>query len=213
MSKLKDLIGQKFNRWTVMERSGKTKLGEATWLCRCECGNFRIVPGSDLRKGKSKSCGCLQRERMQEIKTTHGKSQTRLYRIWTAIRQRCMNPNTVKAHNYMKRGIKICKEWDQFENFYTWAMEAGYSDRLSIDRIDVNGDYTPQNCRWASAETQANNKTINHYLTYNGKTQSMMMWSKEMGIPYSTLRGRINAYHWSVERALTTYTRKKGATC
>lgn len=135
----------------------------------------------------------------------HGKRNTRLYNIWSGIKNRCYNKNIDRYRLYGQRGIKMYPEWSSdFMSFYNWAINNNYNDNLSLDRINVNGDYEPNNCRWVTQKEQCNNKRNNHYLTYNSKTQSMSKWSEETGINYSKLRARINMYHWSVEKALTT---------
>ena len=138
-------------------------------------------------------------------KTIHNMSHSRLYRIRNAMQQRCENPKAISYKHYGARGITLCEEWRQsFQAFYDWAMSHGYADNLTIERIDNDGNYCPENCRWATPKEQANNTTQNHFITYNGKTQTMAQWAEETGIKYTTLRARINMYHWSIERALTT---------
>lgn len=139
----------------------------------------------------------------------HGMYRTRIYRIWKGIKRRCLNPNNEYYKDYGGRGISVCKEWEDFKNFYNWAMNSGYSDTLTIDRINNDGNYDPDNCRWVTQKVQNNNTRKNHYLTYKGKTKSMAEWSEITGIPYSTLKGRINSLHWSVEKTIETPTREK----
>lgn len=166
-SRIIDLSGQRFGRWTVICR-GKDKVSESgskkiTWHCVCDCGNEADVAASNLRSGKSISCGCLQREkcseRMKRINTIHGDTHTRLFRIWTGMKTRCFNPNDKAYPRYGGRGITICEEWQHnFSAFRDWALSHGYSDDLSIDRIDNDGNYCPQNCRWATAKEQVHNR-------------------------------------------------------
>ena len=133
----------------------------------------------------------------------------RLYPIWSGMKDRCLNKNNKRYSSYGGRGIEVCKEWQQsFRAFLRWAMANGYEEGLSIDRIDNDGNYCPENCRWATAKEQANNKRWNHLITYNGKTQTMKEWAEELGIKLSTLSQRINSYRWSDEKALTTPVRK-----
>lgn len=200
-----DLTGQKFGRLTVIARAQSNKDGQPRWMCQCDCGNTTISYGMHLKSGASKSCGCLTAEKSRERATKHGLSTTKLYPIWKGIKHRCYNPNNKRFMHYGAKGIRICTEWQgNFKVFYDWAMANGYKDGLTIERIDINGNYEPSNCRWATTKEQANNKSQNHFLTYNGKTQTMAQWAEETGIKYTTLRARINDYHWSVERALTT---------
>ncbi len=202
MSKRIDLTGQKFGRLTVVEYS-HTKDGVAYWRCLCDCGNASIVRGPSLREGNTQSCGCLQKEKRFQFK--HGQSYTRIYRIWQGMIHRCYDKNSINFRNYGGRGITVCDEWkNNFQAFHDWAMANGYCEDLSIDRIDVNGTYCPENCRWATTEEQSNNRTNNHLLTYNDRTMTIKEWSKETGLSYHCIARRINRLGWDAERTLTT---------
>ena len=163
--RLKDLTNKQFGKWRVICQQGNTSCGAALWLCQCDCGNKKNVIGTDLRLGKSKSCGCLQKENASKSAMTHGKSKTRLYRIWKGMRTRCTNPNYPGYKNYGGRGIIICNEWNDFIKFESWALKNGYSEDLSIERIDVNGNYEPSNCTFADASVQSANRNY----TYKNK--------------------------------------------
>ena len=141
----------------------------------------------------------------------HGGKGTRLYRIWQQMKNRCHNPKTSRFKDYGGRGITVCDEWkNDFQAFYNWAMANGYSDDLTIDRIDNDGNYEPSNCRWATELEQVNNSRHNHMVTYQGRTQSLSDWGRSLGIPFHVLSHRINTYEWDVERAFTTPVGKQG---
>lgn len=203
MGKFIDLTGQRFGRLTVLERMENGENRSARWLCRCDCGNQKIVVGSALRAGKTVSCGCFKRELIATHRTTHGQSNTRLHWIWCGMVKRCTNPNAHAYDHYGCRGITVCDEWRKFEPFRDWALSHGYTDSLSIDRIDVDGNYCPENCRWATRKEQNNNQRTNRFLTAFGKTQTVQQWADELNINAQTLYNRLNR-GWSVEDALTT---------
>lgn len=142
-------------------------------------------------------------------KLVHGKRHTRLYRIWSDMKTRCNNPNRPKYTRYGGRGITICNKWmSDFQAFYDWSMANGYRDDLSIDRIDNDGNYCPENCRWITMREQASNKSTNHFITYEGQTLTMAEWARRTGISREVLKDRICRYGWELERALTTPVRK-----
>lgn len=202
MGNFVDITGQKFGRLTVSGFAGKSNDRQYMWLCDCDCGNTVIVRGYSLRSGNTQSCGCLQKETNIRIRTTHGMSNTRIYNIWKGMKERCSTPSTSCYKYYGGRGIKVCDEWQEFEPFCEWAMMHGYRDDLTIDRLDVNGDYGPDNCRWATIEEQVLNTRRNHYITHNGETKTLKEWAKILGINHSTLIERLRRWQ-SVGDALS----------
>lgn len=187
-----EMLGRKFGMLTVIAHYGKDNRGEMMWICKCDCGNItHPITGSVLRKGKSTSCGCYAKKLTSERSSTHRKSQTRLYSIWQGMKGRCFR-NTSPAYKYYGgRGISVCGEWkNDFQAFYDWAIINGYADNLTIDRIDVNGNYEPSNCRWVTQKEQAQNKRRAIMIEINGISKSLLTLSEETGIPYKTLYNR-----------------------
>lgn len=207
MGKTKDLTGQKFGKLSVIEFVG-IQNHKAMFKCKCECGKECVKQGVLLTNGKTKSCGCLAEKNTDQ--TTHGLSKTHLYGVWCTVKSRCYNSNSQHYKNYGGRGIKMCEEWkSDYMAFHNWSIQSGYNQsenkkHLTLDRIDVNGDYSPKNCRWVNQKEQCNNKTNNLMITYKGKTQTLHQWADETGIKYGTLWARIQVSHWSIEKALTT---------
>lgn len=159
MSKVKDLSGQRFGRLTVIKRAGSNNDGRARWLCVCDCGNIDIKLGKLLLNGHCRSCGCGEYENRVSNCTSHRLSNTRLYVIWRGMKQRCYYLKHKDYHNYGGRGVTVCDEWkNDFKTFYEWAISQGYNDDLTLDRIDVNGNYEPTNCRWATWSEQRLNQ-------------------------------------------------------
>lgn len=200
MRKIKDLTGQKFNRLTVLELHHKKQRYDKKgikngftyyYLCLCDCGNTKIVSKNNLVTSHVQSCGCLARETKSKIHLVHGKRKTRLYEIWKGIKQRCLNPNCIAYKNYGGRGITVCDEWlNDFKAFYDWAYANGYADKLTIDRIDVNKEYAPNNCKWIEMQEQARNKRNTIKVIINNESKTLVDISKETGIKYATLRWR-----------------------
>lgn len=210
-SKCQDLTGQQFGKWAVLERADSVKRSDGRvmryWLCECSCDKHttRAVLERSLIKGVSKSCGCGRGDtnRERKINTTHGMSSSRLYAIYKHMLNRCYNQNDINYVNYGGRGITVCDEWATFESFYEWANNSGYKDDLSIDRIDVNRGYSPDNCRWSDPITQSNNKTNNRRYSYDGETHTIAEWARIYGMSYKLLWRRL--YNgWTIKRALLT---------
>ena len=203
MGKFIDLTGQKFGRLMVIECAGRDKRGRAIWKCKCDCGNEAIKGSDRLIRGITQSCGCLHTERTRQANTRHGLTHTRLFNIWSGMRKRCYNSNCHAYKDYGGRGITISEEWNDFITFKDWALTHGYDNNLTIDRKDVNGNYEPSNCRWATMKVQSNNTRTNRIITFNGKTQTMKEWANELNINYQTLSTHINRDKWNVVKALT----------
>lgn len=199
IAQVKDLTGKKFGKLTVLEYSFKPYYGKSAlyFLCQCECGNQRLVRGSaPLTNGYVLTCGECNK---------HHKTGTRLHNVWRHMKRRCLSKNDKLYKYYGARGITICQEWlDNFMNFYNWAMANGYSDELTIDRIDVNGNYEPSNCRWVTMKVQANNTRRNRYVTYKGETHTLSEWCDILGLDKGLIRNRVYRYKWSIEKAFTT---------
>lgn len=165
MAPLKDLTGQRFGRLVVIERAGSDKHRRATWRCQCDCGKVRVFYSCNLINGRAKSCGCLKNEKLQQRCIVHGKRQSRLYGIWINMKKRCSNPIVHNYHRYGGRGIRVCDEWlHDFQAFYDWSMANGYDEnapygQCTIDRMDNDKGYSPDNCRWVDTATQNQNKS------------------------------------------------------
>lgn len=213
----RSLAGERFGKLVVIGSVSEPFQSTTRWKCICDCGNYAYPAAHNLINGRSTSCGCLRRIRASEFaksRTKHGGSGTRLYRIWRSMINRCYYKKDRCYSTYGGSGITICGEWrDNFGAFRDWAIANGYNDSISIDRIDVQKGYTPENCRWADRFEQANNRADTVYLTYNGSTKPITVWAQELGMPRSVLYQRIRYYGWEAERALTTpYRRKDGRT-
>jgi predicted nucleic acid-binding Zn ribbon protein len=180
-------------------------------VCKCSCGNLVVVVNGSLQTGYTSSCGCFQKEIASKRATKHGMRGISEYDIWRSMAQRCNNQKSSSYTNYGGRGIVMCDRWldpeNGFTNFYT-DMGPRPSPKHSIDRIDVDGNYCPENCRWATHKEQARNKRNNKMITYAGKTLCLVEWDEEVGIPYTTIWARLRN-GWSVEEALTTPVRRK----
>lgn len=179
------MSGMRFGRLTVMKVDGKNNRGRPLWLCKCDCGNETHVERQHLIRGQTKSCGCFRKEFAKRQHTTHGLSksinrQNRLYRIWSGIKDRCCNTNSKYWNRYGGRGIKICEEWkNNYLSFHAWALSNGYLDELTLDRINNDGNYEPSNCRWATWETQENNRSDNIIFNIEGEKISLAQLARK----------------------------------
>lgn len=201
-NRLRDLTGQKFGRLTVIKRA-ESRAEVTRWLCLCECGKETIVGYPNLANGHTKSCGCYNSELVKKRSVTHGMRNTRLYEIWKGMKNRCENPNEPSYMNYGGRGICVCAEWHKPEVFMEWALENGYSDKLTIDRINYNGNYEPGNCRWATAKEQGRNKRNNFVIAFMGKEQPLSAWCEELNLDYDRTWSRLRVSKWSIEEAFS----------
>lgn len=220
MSRFIDMTGWKMwehgipdSRWTVIEAAKDIVQPNGKqikmWKCICRCGVVKEVNGTNLRSGNSKSCGCLSIEKSKNNTfgnssfNRHGASGTRLYYEWTHIKARCYNINTRNYNDYGGRGIIMCDEWSHsFESFRDWALANGYTDELTIDRIDVNGNYEPSNCRWATNQEQANNKRNNIVVEIDGERKTLKQWCDIYNKDYVRVHSRIKYSHWDIMDAI-----------
>jgi hypothetical protein len=195
----------KYERLAVLERVKKEGQSNAYCRCLCDCGIEKIVRETHLKSGAIKSCGCLSREIASKNNSTHGERKTRLYSIWTNMKSRCYVESYTGFHKWGGRGIAVCDEWrNSYGTFRTWALLNGYNDNLTLDRIDNNGDYAPENCRWVSMKQQNRNRRNTTMLEHNGEVKSLSEWSEITGIPMGTLRYRISTAKWPISKALET---------
>jgi len=205
MAELIDLNGKRFGRLTVIARDGSHR-GKALWLCKCDCGNEKIAESCHLRTGATTSCGCYQKERASESNVTHGDSRSRLYYEWQHLKRRCYNPSSPNYKYYGGRGIKVCDEWrESFEAFKTWALENGYREDLTLDKIDNDKDYTPDNCRWATKEMQSCNRSINRIVTYHGELGVYEVMCRKLNANTGTIRSRMKKKGVSFEEAVDNF--------
>lgn len=203
MSKALDQTGMTFDRLKVIKRVENDKHKNSMWLCQCVCGETRVVRGSHLTGKNTRSCGCLDREIVAKNSVKHGMRYTRIYNIWRKMKERCLNRNSDNYRYYGARGVKVCDEWMSFSGFYEWSKISGYRDDLTIDRINVFGNYCPSNCRWATMQEQNNNTTRNHTITIGMETRTIQGWADEVGISRSTILARLQN-GWSPEDAVLT---------
>lgn len=206
-SKRIDRTGELYGEWTVLKFSHLDERRAVCWECKCSCGTVRTIVGSDLAHGSSKSCGCKI--------VTHGMTGTPEYRAWLSLRQRCYNKKNKNYPNYGGRGITVCARWRETSQNFLDDMGLRPSKLYSIDRINVNGNYEPENCRWATKTVQVNNRRCSGNATYthNGKTLTITEWSKESNIAYDILYSRLVICEWSIEKTLSISIHHKNSHC
>lgn len=200
MSAFVDLSGKRFGRLTIIEKQPESKI-KIKWICKCDCGNYAIVFGSSLKTGNTRSCGCLKMEGGRDGKITHGQSDTPTYKSWSDMKSRCSNSRKKDYMDYGGRGIKVCDRW--LNSFSLFLEDMGTRPPgTTLDRIDVNGDYSPENCRWATAKQQQRNKRNNNNVVFRGRSRSLAEWAEGLRMPYDVLRYRLKA-GWTPEEAFT----------
>lgn len=202
MPKYIDRTGTEFNGIIFLRRA-ENKGQNVMWLCKCTCGNEYVDRAEHIFSGR-KCPDCGRKSQSQKI-SKHGKYKDALYAVWLSMKQRCNNPKCKAYKDYGGRGISVCSEWaDDYLIFAKWANDNGYQKGLSIDRIDVNGNYEPSNCRWLTISEQQMNKRTNHLITFNGETDTITNMARKYGFEPSTIEGRLTKNKWTIEKALTT---------
>ena len=189
MGRFRDLTGERFGRLLVLQRDGANKHGQVKWWCECDCGVRKHVLGTLLTKGETKSCGCLHREVTSNVSKTHGMSKTPIWSIHRSMMDRCHLPTSQAYDRYGGRGIQVCERWQKFEDFY--ADMGDKPDGMSLERIDNDGDYCPENVRWASTKEQANNRRNSRWIEFNGQRKTLAQWAEEYGVKLGTLWSRL----------------------
>ena len=205
-AKLEIIQGMRFNRLTVISEASP-KHENRRFLCRCDCGNEATVYLDRLRHNRTQSCGCYQRQRAREGQTTHGMRRSSTYNSWHGMVSRCKNPNHPAFNRYGGRGIQVCDRWLKFEDFYADMGER--PDNQSLDRINNNESYCPENCKWSTAKEQNNNKRSNCLLTVDGITLNLAQWEVKQGLTKGVLSHRLNR-GWTLERVISTLVRESG---
>jgi hypothetical protein len=201
-----DLVGQRYGRLTVTGPRERRN-GQTYWTCRCDCGNTKTIYGGSLRRGLTTSCGCYRAEASSVRNYRHGGNLTGRrrpeYTVWVLMRQRCEKPNVPHYAEWGGRGITVCERWADFGAFFA-DMGERPTPKHTLERIDNDGPYAPENCRWATRREQANNTRRNHHVTLDDRTRTTSQWARETGIPVATLHARLHRLGWAVEKALTT---------
>lgn len=200
MAKPLDLLGQRFGKLVVKEKLlERDSQGLVLWKCACDCGNMHIAPGAVMKKGATKSCGCQRTESLAEINRTHSQSRTKVYQVWRGMKKRCELESQQNFANYGGRGITVCTRWMSFEKFF---QDMGHPPPgMSIERKDVNGNYEPSNCTWATQEEQCNNRRQTIFLEYRGRKNTLVRWASDLGLSRQTVYWRYRQ-GWPVDEVL-----------
>lgn len=211
-NKIRNYSGVKVGRLLVLSKHGRNKSGRVVWLCQCDCGRLATRTSDILKKAIDKKqashCGCSPPGETHKL----SQKEKHLYWVWAAMIQRCVNPANKDFENYGGRGIHVCNDWRfDFKSFHDWAKSSGYKRGLTIERIDVDQGYKPENCTWIENERQALNTSRSAMIEFKGEAKHISDWAREYNLNYKTLRGRIFDYGWDIERALTT--RLRGKAC
>lgn len=212
---INDYIGKRYNKLTIIGNGGKAKDGHTKVQCRCDCGNVKNILLKSILSGRSTSCGCRSRILSSERRLKHGCTANyhveRLFRVWATMKDRCNNPKCKTYRHYGGRGISVCEEWNKdYLAFRTWAFQNGYDENAkrgecTLDRIDVDGDYCPNNCRWVDIGFQQNNKRNNLYIECNGETHTIREWSNITGVSYKALYRKLRVRKLAPELVLGDY--------
>lgn len=209
-----NISGKRFGRLVAIEYAGKLgKDSSHFWRCICDCGKEVVVKKASLMKGFTRSCGCLRSDVAREKAIARAgkgakKENKRLYTIWNSMKARCLNPNRKESKYYLLKGIRICEEWaNDFLAFRDWALKNGYDETLTLDRIDNDGDYKPENCRWTTWTSQNNNTSKNKFISIDGETLTVAEWTRKMNFSRGLISSRLKR-GWTEERAVKTLPRK-----
>lgn len=207
MGRIRDLTNQRFGRLVALKNVGKDNKYSLLWECICDCGNTVVVSSRELSREHRKSCGCLK----ETYKFKHGYSKHPLYDCWVSMKARCNNKRNPKYPSYGGRGITVCEEWENdFCSFLEWSLKNGYDEQLTLDRIDNNKGYYPENCRWTTRKVQQNNTRHNRYIEYNGETKTLAQWCELLNLKYSTMLNRFSHGYTAKQAFETTIKTRKG---
>lgn len=195
--KINDLTGKKYNQLEVIKLDHIDKNHTCYWLCKCDCGNFKVINGNKIKNGNTKACGCMRGKT-----TKYNNQNKKLYKKWQHMISRCYNKNDVSYKNYGERGIKVCEEWKDYDNFALWSIHNGYSESLEIDRINVNGNYEPKNCRYITNLANRRNKRNTLKYQYNGKILTLKEIAEMLNLEYKTLWSRMKRNNYDLKKSI-----------